>query len=66
MILLRKMEQKSLDEYSRVAQYFILQLADYQGEGVLSCVGLLLLQMILLLPKPLPGKEGGHEDAKVG
>ena len=59
------MEQKSLDEYSRVAQYFILQLADYQGEGVLSCVGLLLLQKIMV-PEPLPGKEGGQEDPKVG
>ena len=59
------MEQKSLDEYSRVAQYFILQLADYEGEGVLSCVGLLLLQKILV-PQPFPGKERGQEDTKVG
>ena len=44
---------------------FLLQLADYEGEGVLSCVGLLLLQKILV-PEPLPGKEGGQEDAKVG
>ena len=32
----------------------------------MSCVGLLLLQMILLLSKPFPGKERGQEDAKVG
>ena len=44
---------------------FLLQLADYQGEGVLSCAGLLLLQKILV-PEPFPGKERGHEDTKVG
>ena len=57
-------KQKSLDEYSRVAR-FLLQLADYQGERVLSCVGLLLLQEVLV-PEPLPGQERRQEDAQVG
>ena len=59
------MKQKSLDEYSRVARS-LLQLADYQGEGVLSCVGLLLLLQEVLVPEPLPGQERRQEDAQVG
>ena len=58
-------KQKSLDEYSRVAR-FLLQLADYHGEGVLSCVGLLLLLQEVLVPEPLPGQERRQEDAQVG
>ena len=43
----------------------LLQLTDYEGEGVLSCVGLLLFLKILV-SEPLPGKEGGQEDPKMG
>ena len=39
-----------------------LQLADYEGERVLSCVSLLLLQVLL----PFSGEEGREEDAEVG
>lgn len=45
---------------------FLLQLADYEGEGVLSCVGLLLLLQEVLVPEPLPGQERRQEDAQVG
>ena len=37
-------------------------MADYEGEGVLSCVSLLLLQLLL----PFSGEEGREEDAEVG
>ena len=40
-------------------------MTDYEGEGVLSCVGLLLFLKILV-SEPLPGKEGGQEDPKMG
>ena len=39
-------------------------MADYEGEGVLSCVSLLLLQV--LLPEAVSGEEGREEDAEVG
>ena len=41
-------------------------MADYEGEGVLSCVGLLLLLQEVLVPEPLPGQERRQEDAQVG
>ena len=39
-------------------------MADYEGERVLSCVSLLLLQV--LLPEPFSGEEGREEDAEMG
>ena len=37
-------------------------MADYEGERVLSCVSLLLLQVLL----PFSREEGREEDAEVG